>query len=105
MCSAAVAYRSRASTTLRRLPALMAATASATACSHCGAGRLPSCHLTLLSGSGTVTGSGPDGWPGPVTVVSQAWPRPSRPSTACGTISTDPSDEASKVNVTERDRT
>ena len=33
------------------------------------------------------------------TVVSQAWPRPSRPSTTRGTIRTDPSDDASKVKV------
>src|SRR5579875_1481534 len=106
---AAVANRSRASTTLRRLPALIAATASATARSHCGADRLPSCQRTP---DGALAGTLPParGAPGqaPATaadvpssamVVSQARPRPSLPSTTRGTISTDPSDDASKVKL------
>ena len=45
-------------------------------------------------------GSSPQLAPSPrLTLVSQAWPRPSRPSTTLGTIRTDPSDDASKVKV------
>src|ERR1035441_6698972 len=46
MSCSATACRSLASTTLRRSPALIRATAAATACSHCGAGWLPSLQST-----------------------------------------------------------
>src|SRR2546430_6972135 len=102
MGSSAVAYTSRASTTLRRPPALIAATASATACSQRGPGRLPSRQRILVgapgpgfAGGGQVAGTSPRS----VIVVSQARPRPSRPSTVRGTIRTEPSDGASTVNV------
>ena len=57
MGSAAVANWSWARTTLRKLPALIAATAWATACSHWGAGRLPSCQRTLAGAWPGTTGS------------------------------------------------
>src|SRR5271157_5822321 len=52
MGSAAVPNTSRASTTLHRPPALIAATASATACSQRGPSRLPSRHRMPNDGSG-----------------------------------------------------
>src|SRR4051794_40046489 len=102
MGSSAVANTSRASTTLRRLPALIAVTASATACSQRGPGRLPSLHWSASGSLSAVPPSGqPEGGvsPGSVTVVSQARPRPSRPRITRGTMRTEPSEDASKVKV------
>ncbi len=110
MGAGADACRSRASTTLRSPPARIRATAAATARSHCGALRLPSCQRTspdvacarrspgraVPAPGGQPSGAGD---PGPAEiVVSQA--RPSRrPSTACGTMRTDPSEAGSKVKL------
>ena len=90
----AVAYWSRASTTLLRSPAWILATAAQTARCHCGAVRLPSCQRSPA-------GAGPTGTAGsgrPPMVVSQERPGP-RPSTAVGTTRTEPSEAGSKVKL------
>ena len=107
----AVAYRSRASTTLLSWPALMRCTAVATARCHSGAVRLPSCHRIS---AGAVSSA--DGCPGPRgsqnagaagggaeaasgrIVVSQDLPS-RRPMIVSGTTSTEPSDVESKVKL------
>ena len=96
MSSDAVAYRSRARTTLPSVPARIRPTAVATACSQSGAGRLPSCQRTSAGGmSGQAGRSESAGSP---IVVSQARPE-RRPSTALGTTRTEPSQVGSKVKL------
>src|SRR5690349_641816 len=104
---AAVAYRSRASTTLLSSPSLIRWTAVATARCHSGAVRLPSCHLIS---AGAVSGArgGPAGSPVAAggaaaavrgrIVVSQDLP-PRRPTIVSGTMSTEPSEVESKVKL------
>ena len=78
----------------------MRRTASPTACSHSGADSAPSCQLTMSGGSGGSNGAGCQGVsPSGVMVVSQAFPVPSRPRIALGTMSTEPSDASSKVKL------
>ena len=106
MSAAAVAFSSIASTTLRRLPDPMAATAVATARSHCGVVRLPSAQRTPVGMTG---GAGRAGRPGPrrgrsralaVVPIVVSQPAPSaRPSTTRGTTSTEPSEVGSKVKL------
>src|SRR6516225_9964475 len=96
MSSEAVAYRSRASTTLPRPPDRIRLTAVATARSQSGAGRLPSCQRTSAGGASGETGRAePAGSP---IVVSQACPD-RRPSTAPGTTRTEPSQVGSNVKL------
>src|SRR5215475_1622198 len=92
----AVAYRSRARTTLPSLPDRIRPTAVATARSQSGAGRLPSCQRTS---AGAVSGrAGRSESAGPPIVVSHACPS-RRPSTALGTTRTEPSQVGSKVKL------
>ena len=87
----------------------MRSTAVATARSHCGAVRLPSCQRIRPGGAGGATGRGsrgPPGGPGdagraggwPVIEVSHAWPE-RRPSITWGRMRTDPSEVGSKVKL------
>ncbi len=96
MSAEAVAYRSRASTTLPSRPDRIRLTAVATARSQSGAGRLPSCQRTSDGGvSGRAGHSESAGSP---IVVSHVCPA-RRPSTAAGTTRTEPSQVESKVKL------
>ena len=96
MSSEAVAYRSRASTTLPSWPDRIRLTAVATARSQSGAGRLPSCQRT--SDGGVSGRAGQSESAGSPIVVSHACPD-RRPSTAPGTTRTEPSQVESKVKL------